>query len=126
MERSTKEAIEGEFGQPGVQNPMMLDLIALDPATDMVVLTMIERRAWGTDPRQIQQIEEKINRYMGYVLDGFLAEQYPQYIGKRVLVSLRCIAEPGDVYARFVVAARQALAAHGIGFDVQVVADTAG
>jgi hypothetical protein len=125
MERSTKEAIEGEFGLTGVQNPMMLDLIAPDPATDMVVLTMIERRAWGADPRQIQQIEEKINRYMGYVLDGFLAEQYPQYIGKRVLVCLRCIAEPGDVYARFVVAARQALEAHGIGFDVQVVSDPA-
>ncbi len=121
MERSTREAIEGEFGQAGVQNPMMLDLIAHDPALDIVVLTMIEHRPWGSNPKQIQQIEEKINRYMGYVLDGFLAEQYPQYIGKRVQVCLRCQTEPTDVFARFASAARQALEAHGIGFDVQIV-----
>ena len=114
MERMTRDQMVNEFGEPGVENPMLLDLIAVDPATDKVVLTMIERRAWGADPRQFQQIEEKINRYMGYVLDGFLAEQYPQYEGKAVQIRLECAEEPHGDAVLFVQAAAHAAADHGL------------
>ncbi|MDB4981088.1 MAG: hypothetical protein JWM82_1840, partial [Myxococcales bacterium] len=54
-----------EFGDTGVQNPAVIDLITLDKPSDTVVLVMTERRPWGlTD--QLAQIEEKLNRYMGY------------------------------------------------------------
>ena len=47
MEPITREQMVAEFGEPGVQNPKIMDLIELDPASDKVVLVMIERRAWG-------------------------------------------------------------------------------
>ena len=120
MERLTREQMVTEFGEPGVENAMLLDLISVDPATDKVVLTMIERRAWGANPRQFQQIEEKINRYLGYVLDGFLAEQHPAYEGKRVQIRLQCVEEPNGEAVRFVAAATQAVQAEGIEFVVAV------
>ena len=125
MERLTREQMVTEFGEPGVENAMLLDLIAVDPATDKVVLTMIERRAWGASARQFQQIEEKINRYLGYVLDGFLAEQHPAYEGKRVQIRLQCVEEPNGEAVRFVAAATQAVQAEGIEFVVAVVAPPA-
>jgi hypothetical protein len=125
MERLTREQMVNEFGEPGVENPMLLDLIAVDPATDKVVLTMIERRAWGADPRQFQQIEEKINRYLGYVLDGFLAEHHPAYEGKRVQIRLQCAEEPHGEAIRFVAAATQAVQAEGIELVVAVAAPPA-
>src|SRR5262247_755637 len=97
-----------EFGGPGVENPKVVDLISVDPASGKVVLTMIERRAWGASDRQFQQIEEKINRYMGYVLDGFLAEHYPHHQGKTVQLRLECAEEPHGEAALFVQAAAQA------------------
>lgn len=107
-----------EFGEPGVQNATILDLIALDAGT--VVLAMIERRAWGASPQQFRQIEEKINRYLGYALDGFLAEHYPQYQGLPVKIRLDCAEAPhGDAVA-FVEAARDAIERQGIGFAVNV------
>lgn len=109
-----------DFGEPGVENAMLLDLVTLDPDTGKVVLAMIERRAWGDHPRQFQQIEEKINRYLGYVLDGFLAEQYPQYEGKRVRIRLDCAQEPHGDAIRFVQAATHAIEAEGIEFVVNV------
>jgi hypothetical protein len=121
VERLTREQMVGEFGEPGVENPMLLDLIAVDPATDKVVLTMIERRAWGASDRQFQQIEEKINRYLGYVLDGFLAEHHPQYEGKRVQIRLQCTEKPHGEAVHFVAAATHAVAAEGIEFVVSVV-----
>jgi len=125
MERMTRDQMVNEFGEPGVENPMLLDLITVDPATDKVVLTMIERRAWNAEPRQFQQIEEKINRYLGYVLDGFLAEQHPAYEGKRVQIRLQCAEEPHGEAVRFVAAATQAVQAEGIEFVVAVAAPPA-
>ena len=125
MERMTRDQMVNEFGEPGVENPMLLDLIAVDPATDKVVLTMIERRAWGAADRQFQQIEEKINRYLGYVLDGFLAEQHPEYEGKRVEIRLQCAEQPHGEAVRFVAAATQAVQAEGIDFVVAVAAPPA-
>jgi hypothetical protein len=110
-----------EFGEPGVQNPAIVDLIAHDPASDCVVLAMIERRTWQDTPAQLRQIEEKINRYLGYVLDGHLAAQYPQYVGMRVRIRLDCAQNPTGEAVRFIRAAEHAVRAHGLDFVVNVV-----
>jgi len=122
MERMTREQMVNEFGEPGVENAMLLDLIAVDPATDRVVLTMIERRTWGADARQFQQIEEKINRYMGYVLDGFLTQQYPQYVGKNVEIRLECAQPPTPEMLPFIDAATRAARQYGLEFSAVVAA----
>jgi hypothetical protein len=120
MQPMTREAMVAEFGEPGVENPMLMDLITLDADSGKVVLAMFERRAWGASPRQFVQIEEKINRYMGYVLDGFLAEHHPKYVGKRVQLRLDCAEEPHGRAIDFVTAAREAVEAHGLEFVVNV------
>ena len=120
VERITREQMVAEFGEPGVENPKVIDLIAVDAVTGKVVLVMIERRLWGTSPQQFQQIEEKVNRYMGYVLDGFLAEQYPQYRGKLVQIRLDCAEAPHGEAVRFVAAMTHATESHGIQFSTAV------
>jgi hypothetical protein len=114
VEKITREQMLSEFGAPGVENAKVVDLISVDPASGKVVLTMIERRPWGASERQFQQIEEKINRYMGYVLDGFLAEQHPQFEGKAVQIRLECAEEPHGDAVLFVHAASRAAADHGL------------
>jgi hypothetical protein len=88
VEEMTREQWIAEFGEPGVENPSIVDLIEVDPASGQVVLVMIERRGWDSGPQQFRQIEEKINRYMGYVLDGHLTSHYPQYEGQGVQIHL--------------------------------------
>ena len=66
----------------GVSNPRVVDLVGLDRETGEVMLLMLEERPWGSDPAQLRQLEAKLNSYLSYVLDGFLAEQYPQYAGR--------------------------------------------
>ena len=121
MDKLTKEQMVAEFGDTGVQNPAIIDLITLDKASDTVVLVMVERRTWGAVDEQLKQIEEKVNRYMGYVLDGFLAEQYPQYIGKDVRIRLDCAEAPTGEAARFVEAMTDAVESHGIHFGLAVL-----
>jgi hypothetical protein len=116
----TREQMIAEFGEPGVQNPKIVDLIEIDPVPNTVVLVMIEHRAWGAGPDQFQQIEEKINRYLGYVLDGHLAKHYPQHDGKRVSIRLDCVEEPRGDATRFLRAADDAIRAEGLEFIVKV------
>jgi hypothetical protein len=120
VEKITREQMESEFGAAGVENPKVLDLISVDAVSGKVVLTMIERRAWGASNRQFQEIEEKINRYMGYALDGFLVQQYPQYEGKAVQIRLQCAEEPHGEAALFVQAAARAASDHGLELVVAV------
>ena len=57
---------------------------------------------------------------MGYVLDGFLAEHYPQYEGKRVQIRLECAEEPHGDAALFVKGAARPASDHGLEFVVAV------
>ena len=125
MDKLTREQMIAEFGDTGVQNPAVVDLITLDKASDTVVLVMTERRPWDATREQFKQIEEKLNRYMGYVLDGFLAEQYPQYRGKLVQIRLDCAEAPQGEAGRFVEAMTHATKSHGLDFSIAVRPPTA-
>jgi hypothetical protein len=120
LDKLTREQMIAEYGDTGVQNPAVVDLITLDKASDTVVLIMTERRPWGAAREQIMQIQEKLNRYMGYVLDGFLAEHYPQYMGKAVQIRLDCAEAPHGEAVRFVEAMTDASESHGIHFSIAV------
>ena len=120
MEKMTREQMIAEFGEPGVENPSIVDLIETDSASGQVVLVMFESRGWDGNPEQFRQIEEKINRYMGYALDGHLVAHYPTYEGRRVQIRLDCAQRPLGAAARFVDAAGRAIRSHGLDFVVSV------
>ncbi len=102
----------------GVENPRVVDGIRPDPATDEVVLTILEQRPWGSVAQQLQQLEDKLNSYFGYVLDGFLARDYPQYAGKPVCIELACPEPPGPREQGFMTALRNYAQGENIRFVV--------
>jgi hypothetical protein len=116
----TREEMVREFGEPGVANPNVVDLIAPDPDGRRVFLVMVETRRWGP-LLQLRQLEEKINRYLGYVLDGYFAEQYPIYRGRAAVLRLDCPEPPpaGDP-ADFLAAARTAVRDAGLDLEVRI------
>ena len=79
--------------QRGVENPDIIDLITPDPTSGEVVLLIIEERPWGSDKNQLVQFDEKLNRYLAYILDGFLGRQYPQYENTPVRIQIDCVAD---------------------------------
>jgi hypothetical protein len=124
VEEITREQMESEFGKTGVQNPMVIDLITVDgvdgPART-VVLVMVERRAWGASAHQFKEIEEKVNRYMGYVIDGFLVQHYPQYVAQPVRIRLDCAEEPHGEAVTFVQAMGASIQRYGLEFALTVL-----
>jgi len=106
----------------GVHNPRIVDLIRLDGAADEVELLMLEARPWGSDPRQLAQLEAKFNSYLGYVQTGALARDYPQYAGKTVRFRLECASPPAGEVAAMLAAMRDFSGREGIGFSVAATA----
>ena len=85
----------------GVHNQKVVDLISFDSEAREVVLTMIEKRPWGSSPDQIQQIEDKFNSYLAYIQMGNLEREYPQYAGAPVVFRLECVGLPGRQESAF-------------------------
>jgi hypothetical protein len=117
-----------DFQPRGVENPRIVDLIAPDRGTGQVVLRMLEPRPWGSDPQQLHQLEDKLNSYFSYVLDGFLARDYPQYEGRPVRIELACraAAVPGSEEEAFLRAVERFCARNGLTFAVAVSDDPLG
>ena len=113
------------FGNRGVENPRVVDLIRPDKAAGHVALMMFEPRDWAHGHVQLQQLEEKIDRYLSYVLDGFFFKQYPQYAQTRVRFELHCLHEPEGVAKDMLTAAQGFCAQNGLEFRVNAGSLTA-
>lgn len=107
----------------GLENPGTLDAFAHDTRTDRVVLAMFETREWTGGELQGFQLQEKLNAYVSFVLDGEMAEQFPQLSGKRVCIQLRTVHEPDERTLGFLAQVREQLAFQEIDFETVLIGE---
>lgn len=80
---------EEKYQTRGAQNPYIIDLIEFDKGNDRVFFHIFELREWKPQSdKELRDIEEKLNRYLGYILDGFFIKEYPQYQGKNICLRI--------------------------------------
>ncbi len=103
----------------------MIDLIAQDPATDELVLGMVELRPWDDSDRQLFELQEKVNAYLSFALDGELQRNFPQFATKRLHLRLDCIEAPTQRVDYFIGLIRDQIAFQEILLSVNVVPDLA-
>jgi hypothetical protein len=102
----------------GLENPTVLDAMALDSAADKVILAMYETREWTGGEEQLAQLENKVNAYLSFILDGEMVEAFPQLRDKKVEIQLRTTHLPDDGAANLIVRIREQLAFQKIEFAV--------
>ncbi len=104
----------------GLAHPNVIDLIAHDTHTDEVVLTMIEPRPWDGSQVQLFQLQEKINAYLSFALDGEMAEAYPALVDKPLRLRLECAQPPSAQVRGFLGLVREQVAFQGIAVEMRV------
>jgi uncharacterized protein DUF6572 len=72
----------------------VIDVIAHDPKTGQVVLVMNEPNEWDGSDEQLLSLQERLNAYVSFLLDGEMAEAHPELVGKRTRIELRCAHMP--------------------------------
>ncbi|MEO6740900.1 MAG: DUF6572 domain-containing protein [Chthoniobacteraceae bacterium] len=107
----------------GVANPRGLDALAFDKEAGDIVLIMVEQRPWDGSEERIFQLQEKVNAYLSFALDGELFDTFPQLTGKPVRLQLDCAVLPDPSVEQFVTAVREHIALQDMKFAVRVVGE---
>jgi hypothetical protein len=101
----------------------IIDLVAHDPATDEVALVMTEDRRWTGGAPQLFQLQEKINAYLSFALDGEMAEAYPQFQRKLVRLQLDTVFPLSHDAEAMIDVVRRQIAFQGLRFEVRVTGE---
>ncbi len=104
----------------------MLDALGRDPETGELVLVMLEQRPWSGGEDQLIQLQEKLNAYLSFVLDGEMAEQLPDFAGAKVRIQLACAEQPPEPVIDLLGKVREQIAFQGIGLEVSGLAGGGG
>ena len=109
----------------GVENPRGLDALAFDGETGEAVLIMVEPRPWDGTEQRLFQLQEKVNSYLSFALDGEMTEAFPHLAGKPVRLQLDCAVPPDSMTEHFITAVREHIALQDMKFAVRIVGEPA-
>ena len=103
----------------------VIDVIAEDKKTGEVVLVMNEPEPWDGTDEQLLTLQERLNAYVSFLLDGEMAEAHPEFVGKPTRIELRCAHIPDTRALELLGHIHDQMAFQEIRLEV-VVKDTAG
>ena len=102
----------------GISHPGVLDAFAYDGRRGTLVLAMFETRPWTGGDSQLFELQEKLNAYASFILDGEMRDSFPQYADKPVEIQLRTRHEPDPIALRLLAQAREQLSLQQISLEV--------
>ncbi len=123
MTQPNNPSLESSQSRPalrGVEHAAVIDAIAHDPRTDEVTLLMVEARPWDGSELRLFQLQEKINTYLSFALDGEMAEAYPALMGKVLKLRLDCATTPDSMTWHFIGVVREQIGFQNIKLEVGV------
>ncbi len=106
----------------GVEHAGVIDALTHDPATGIVTLLMVESRPWDGSELQLFQLQEKLNAYLSFALDGEMDDAYPALVGKPLLIQLDCATTPDAMTRSLLKMVRDQIAFQGIDLQVRAAA----
>lgn len=109
--------------QRGVEFTGVIDLLTQDAESKRVELVMFETRPWDEGEEQLFQLQEKINAYLSFALDGEMLETYPQLEGAPLRLVLRCFEMPPPPAVEFLQHVREQIALQDIDLEVRYSKD---
>jgi hypothetical protein len=105
---------------PGITDSGTVDLITTRPDAGETALIIVAAEPWTGSDAELAALQAKLNAYLTYVLDGQLAQDYPQSQGHSVRIQIDCSHQPASSTLAFLQATRRQLADE-YGIEVRVV-----
>jgi hypothetical protein len=72
----------------GLENVSMVDAIGTEPASDCVVLSIIDSWDWSNERDHLLALQNKLNSYFSFIESGQINEEYPIADGKSLRIDL--------------------------------------
>ena len=104
------------MNRTGIDHPQQIDLITRDG--DIIRLILIEQRVLTEDNAAV--LQDKLNNYLGFIVNGTLHADYPESQGKTVRIRLELTMEPDPFVHEFLNLYGVAIAEYDIGLEVSL------
>jgi hypothetical protein len=101
-----------------LHDPSTVDLV-VQKRDGNVVLSMFEERPWDGSDERLAELEEKVNAYLTFVLDGHMARDHPDLEPKRVTIQLDYLSRMDERTRSLLPSIEATLAQYGITFAIQ-------
>ena len=108
-------------GPRGVEHAHIIDIVAHDAKTGEVALIMLEPRPWDGSELQMFQLQEKLNAYLSFALDGEMAEAYPELSKLPLRIQVDCATMPEGAVLDFLNHVHDQIAFQDIKLEVRVM-----
>jgi len=105
----------------GVEHAHVIDIVARDEKTGEVALIMLEPRPWDGSELQMFQLQEKLNAYLSFALDGEMAEAYPELAKLPLRIQVDCATMPEGAVLDFLNHVHDQIAFQDIKLEVRVM-----
>jgi len=99
----------------------VIDLVSFNAKTDTYSLIIVEKRPWDGSGKRLLELQQRVNDYLSFALDGEMLRIYPETRGKRVRILLSCTHEPDARTSEFLRMAADRCRENDVEFGVQVV-----
>ena len=98
----------------GIEFPEVIDLVSHDPMKEKWELTIVESGVWDGSTGRLQKLQQKLNNYLKFALDGEMQRTYPESAGKPVTVRLDLYQRPDQRTLDFILRARGEMERDGV------------
>ena len=105
----------------GLHKTGTLDAFVHDREANRLILAMFELRPWDLGELQLFQLQEKLNAYLSFILDGEMEESFPNLIGKPVRIELRTLHEPSEKALQFLNRVKEQIAHQQIDLETVLI-----
>lgn len=104
----------------GIEHAGVIDAMLQDGKSGEIWLVMVERRPWNGGEEQLFQLQEKLNAYVSFALDGEMAETDPALADKPLRIILDTTHPPSAAAVELLSAVRNQLAFQAIELEVRI------
>ncbi len=98
----------------------VIDFISRD-TNGRVVLICVDEGTWDGSTERVVALQDKLQAYAVYALDGVLVRDYPELAGLPVCIELRCVHPPDAVTMHFLSVFQEVLKDRGLPLTIKQV-----
>ena|ERR1035437_8470033 len=99
---------------------MQIDLITRDEQRNEIVLIIVDDRPWDGSRDRLEELQQRVNDYLGFALDGDLRQKFPETSGLPFRLQLDTSAQPDAKTTGFIEELNHAIAQYGTRLEVNV------
>jgi hypothetical protein len=104
----------------------VIDAMGFDEASGRVTLVIRHDEPWDGSDAQLYLLQEKLNAYLSFALDGEMAETSPEFVDKHLAVLIETKSTPDKQTLRMLAHVREQIAFQDITLAVRVAGPSEG